>query len=134
MRFNDFIDLALGRIDPITVCDLNSRVTNILGAQTPRVSLSRESLLHIRKQRPDMPVGHILYLPDTIKAGMIIRDGQKKNHIVMIYQCEETGRRYVAVLKVAGKGHAIYVQTFYPAKKRQTMALLKRGTLLRNHL
>lgn len=133
MFFDEFIDLALGIRDTITVCNLDSRVTNILVAQTPRVSLSRESLLHIRKRRPDMPIGHILYLPDTIRGGMIIRDNQKKNHIVIAYQSPDSPRRYVAVLKVAGRGHAIYVQTFYFAKKRQTKSLLARGTLLRAH-
>lgn len=133
ITLNDLTNLALGVTDRLEVGRLDPLTANLIGATTPIVFLSRESLQHIRHRHPVLTAEEYLLLPAVIRNGLIIKETRRPTHIVISFQGAEEIRRYITVIKVTRGGHELYVKTLHRARERQTKALLTRGRILRNH-
>ena len=71
-------------------------------------------------------------LPQMIAKGLLIRENAKPNVLVVCYQSGD--KRLCASLKMAPRtGFDIWVLSLRRMRKRQTRAMLDRGTLIRPH-
>lgn len=97
------------------------------------VYLSADSLNHIAEEHPDVTDFDLLHIPLAIKYGLIIRDTNASNHLMISYLPKGEGKRFKCVLKAAAEGTEIWVSTFHRIKARQTRAMLRRGSVVRRH-
>jgi len=96
------------------------------------VYLSGASLAHIAERHPDITDYDVLLLPQMIAKGLLIRENAKPNVLVVCYQFGD--KRLCASLKMAPRtGFDVWVLSLRRMRKRQTRAMLNRGTLIRPH-
>ena len=101
-----------------------------LGWDLPWIYLSKESCIHIFEEHPCLQEFELLLLPHAITRGMLIRERDRQNCVVAIYQ--HVGKRYIAAMK-RSRSREIWVTTFHRARYKQTKALLKKGQIVRPH-
>jgi hypothetical protein len=121
--------------DTVTVGELPPEPARAMGLHVPLVYLSKRSLDHINQRHRHVSDFDLLLAPFVFRHGLVIREQAKPNS----YLCSYVGplvpeqRRYGAVLKVASPDREVYLDTFHRLHKRQTVAWLKRGSIIRTH-
>ena len=96
------------------------------------VYLSAYSLNHILDEHGDhLSMLDLLHLPYMIQHGLWVAD--RPNCACVLYQVPDSSSRYAGAMKVAAGGYEPYITTFHRARRRQTIAKMRRGHVLRNH-
>jgi hypothetical protein len=133
LTLEDLQDLIAGERDPIVVGQIPFDVAARLLLRNHNVYLSANSLRHVLKEHPDVSLIDLLHLPFAIAKGMLVQEKAKTNVIVASYLDSETGKRFIAVMKIVQKGTEVWISSFYRSKKRQTKRILSRGNILKTH-
>lgn len=133
MTLEDLIALQTGERDPIVVGQIPFEVASKLSLKNHNVYLSRGSLGHILVAHSDIALLDLLHLPLAVKRGLLVRENAKPNVIIVSYLDRESGRRFLAALKIAQEGTEIWLSSFYKSKIRQTKRVVARGTILKTH-
>jgi hypothetical protein len=116
----------------VRVCNIDDALSETLGLKSSLVSLSKDSLEHIRQKHPDITEWDILMLPEILKKGMVVREKSKPQFVVFSLFCSEIPRKRLnATVKFLPEKYENYVSTLHRAKYRELKRLLKRGDLLR---
>jgi hypothetical protein len=133
LTLEDIADLRSRQRDPIRVGELPFVVAEKVELRHHGVYLSLESYQHILNAHGDIDDYKLLLLPQIIKHGLVVQENAKRNVLVVSYLDQGSGLRYVAALKIAQSNTEVWVSSLYRSKRRQTLRILKRGTILKNH-
>lgn len=129
---DDIMGLRAGRYSERQVGEIHADVLAILGWRSSIVYLSADSLAHINDRHPDIGDLDLLFLPQMIRKGLLIRESAKPNILLACYQAGD--KRYCASLKMAASTRFdVWVVSMRRMKPRQTRAMLNRGEMIRPH-
>ena len=120
------INLLAGRNDPLWICSIADGARVALGCSTGAVYLSRLSAAHILSGHNDINTFDILLLPVAITKGELFLEVTERQGVCAVYR-EPKGRIFFVSMKVAAKGHELWVSSMY----RLTEKKLKKK-MLRN--
>lgn len=110
------------------VCHLDSDLMTEMGLQSSLVSLSPESLTHIRHRHPDISDWDILMIPRIISEGMVIQERKNPQFVVFsLFVSEAPRKRLNCTVKFLFGKQEAYISTLHKAQKRQLRGLQKRG-------
>jgi len=125
--------LLSGNSEPISIGRIVNQARTHLSQKTSVILLSTDSTRHILTKHGDhMEASTLLLLPEALRLGLWITDRDYSCRVS--FEEKETGVRYLAAVKATKDRREIYLSTFHRAQKGQTKSVLKRGTIVRNHL
>jgi hypothetical protein len=126
----ELIELSAGRRPELVVGTLPLEVRRYLGCSRETIFLSDQSVRHIVQKHGDH-IGHneLKHIPKILFVGVWLADERRTNAIA---SCEVDGVRYKVVIKVTKDRRRTYVKTLHRTSARQTRALLRNTTRLRD--
>src|SRR5262245_25601767 len=111
---------------------LSPAMASLLNVRTLLIYINAATLRHIIDEKPrQIEISDVLLLTRMISDGWLVRETSRRNSFVISYQSPK--RQLKAAFKIAAGGEEIWVSTLHQSNARQTRALLKRGTVIRNH-
>ena len=125
LEHSQLIVLLTGKNDPLWICNVPDKVRNALGCSTSAVYLSRESAAHILREHNDIDTFQILLLPIAIERGRLVVEIDRPQFINSIYKNID-GRIYFVALKIAQKGHELWVSSIYRITNKKMAQKLKK--------
>ena len=134
LELSEIAALREGRRDPILVGEFPLVVQDALKLKVNSVYISLASLKHIERRHTDVTDFDLLLLPVVLRNGLYLQEKTKRNIIISSYHDSISGRRFVAVSKIAANKFEIYVSSFYRTKPRQTRRFLERCEIIRTHI
>jgi hypothetical protein len=115
------------------VGDLAHEACDYLGSNTAIVSVTGESIRHFYARNRAITDFEIITMSYGLRHGLIIADSQKPNCVIINYVFPDTQKRYKIAVKSANNKTELWVSTFHRLRPRQSIALLKRGVIIRTH-
>lgn len=111
-------DLLSGRNDPLWICSVSERARLALGCSTGAVYLSRSSAQHILSGHQDIDTFQLLLLPIAIQNGTLMREIARPRFVCSMYVLDDN-RTYFVAMKIAERGHELWVSSMYRLRSRQ---------------
>lgn len=130
---DDIHKLVAGWRDYIHVGSFNDVLLARLRWQLGLIFLSRDSVIHIREKHPDITNNDLLWIPQAIEYGMVIRDERKLNLASVCFSPKDHSLRYRIILKRVRSEGEVFVASMHRMRHRQTKGMLTHGTLVRRH-
>ena len=118
LEHSRLMQLLKGNNNPLWICNIPDRARATLGCSTGAVYLSTDSAKHILEKHNNITDFDLLMLPIAIERGNLLKEKFRNNGINSIYETGESKIFFVA-LKVASKGHELWVSSMYRIEKRQ---------------
>jgi len=128
-----FLALLEHNEGPVWVGEVPYDIATRLGLKNHNVYLVRDSLIHILDGHPDINANTLMHLPLAIKNGLWVQERNDPRYVIVSYISPEIINRHTVVMKITANRSEIWLTSFYRARARQTMSLLKRGIILRDH-
>lgn len=110
------------------IAALPDDMTRAIGADTPIVSVSRETADKQLLRHPELLADDYAKLGEMLTSGRVIRQDDRN----LVFLSRDTDRPWLAVIKRTLKGDELYLTTFYRVSSaRYVRRIVARGKLLR---
>ena len=104
-----------------------------LKAKTDIVRVIGSSVNHFFEKDRAISYFEIITMSYGLRHGLMIGDASKPNCLIINYISPNSSVRFKIAIKSANNFTELWISTMHRLRPRQTMALLKRGVIVRTH-